>query len=269
MPDRNLNLRALDVLRGLLAVYVVFGHARWLLWAGHSAWLQSPHSFWEIPLAYGSTLLRFGHEAVMVFFVLSGFFIHLRFAEQAAASKSSTFSAGAFYQRRWHRLAMPYFAVLVVTLVLDAIGREWFPRLYLAQTGDALLDMNFARKDFSAAAVMPAIFCLPSSWGKDFGSNGPLWSLGYEVVYYAVYPMWLWLRHKGVLPAVAGGLLVWGAGVWMGIFPPWGRWRCGIRCGWPARSWRKRQCIGKPGCLSWDTGWCWRFRFCWFRRCYL
>lgn len=216
VPDRNVNLRALDVLRGLLAVYVVLGHARWLLWAGHAAWAQQPHATWEIPLAYGSAVFRFGHEAVMVFFVLSGFFIHLRFAEQAAPGTPGSFSAGAFYKRRWHRLAAPYFAVLVLTFVLDAAGREWFPRLYLAGTGDALLDENFARKDFSAAAVVPALFILPSSMGKDFGSNGPLWSLGYEVVYYAMYPAWLWLRRKGVMPAMAGGLVVAAIGGWLG-----------------------------------------------------
>ena len=82
-----INLRALDALRGLLAVYVLAGHARWLLWTGHREWLASAPAAWELPLGYSSAMLRYGHEAVMVFFVLSGFFIHLRAAEQFAGRR--------------------------------------------------------------------------------------------------------------------------------------------------------------------------------------
>jgi hypothetical protein len=39
-------LRALDMLRGALAVYVLAGHCRWLLWAGHGVWMAAPHSRW-------------------------------------------------------------------------------------------------------------------------------------------------------------------------------------------------------------------------------
>src|SRR5260221_6199720 len=82
------NLRSLDALRGLLACYVVMGHARWLLWAGFSEWNKRSHHAWTNVLAYASASLRYGHEAVMVFFVLSGFFIHLRTAQRMATGKS-------------------------------------------------------------------------------------------------------------------------------------------------------------------------------------
>lgn len=41
---RTLNLRSLDVLRGVLAVYVLLGHCRWLLWIGNSEWNKITHS---------------------------------------------------------------------------------------------------------------------------------------------------------------------------------------------------------------------------------
>jgi len=41
---RAINLRSLDVLRGLVATYVLLGHARWLLWTGHAAWIKLQHS---------------------------------------------------------------------------------------------------------------------------------------------------------------------------------------------------------------------------------
>jgi peptidoglycan/LPS O-acetylase OafA/YrhL len=190
---RRINFGNLDALRGLLAVYVALGHCRWLLWGGHTAWLAAPHAAWEAAAVYALATLRYGREAVMVFFVLSGFFIHFRSAEPHSAAR---FHAGSFYRRRWHRLAPPYFFALAVTLVCDLIGRTWWPTLYVAQAGDPLLDATFGRGEYSPSSVVPAVLLLPSALGRDFGSNGPLWSLAFEAVYYAVYPAWLWVRRR-------------------------------------------------------------------------
>lgn len=194
MTTRRINFRNLDALRGLLAVYVALGHSRWLLWGGHAAWLASAYQPWEVVPAFGSAALRYGREAVMVFFVLSGFFIHYRAAGSRVEGAADA-GARAFYRRRWHRLAPPYYFALAVTLVLDAIGRTWWPTLYLSRTGDALLDQSFAHTGYTVGSVAPALVLLPSSVGMDFGSNGPLWSLAYEAIYYALYPLWLRVRH--------------------------------------------------------------------------
>lgn len=197
-----MNLRHLDALRGALAVYVLIGHCRWLLWAGHSAWLGSAPAVWEVPLAFGSGVFRYGREAVMVFFVLSGFFIHLRAAPALRAGLAPPpLPAGTFLARRAHRLVAPYGFALLVTVLIDMAGRTWFPILYAAQTGDALLDQSFARGGYAANNVVPALMLLPSSLGRDFGSNGALWSLAYEVVYYLLYPAWLAVRRRSAVLA--------------------------------------------------------------------
>ncbi len=215
-----INFRSLDALRGILAVYVVLHHARWLLWSGFDLWNAVPHPAWQKLLAYGmATPLRFGHEAVMVFFVLSGFFIHLREAERMAAGKEPAMNAGTFFKRRAHRLVPPYLLALAVTVGLDALGRHLAPGFYAGRTGDVFLDENFGHMGYSARSVVPALCMLPDSLGQNFGSNGPLWSLGYEVVYYLMYPAWLRLRQGGWLPgygvggvaaAVASGLAGYG-----------------------------------------------------------
>lgn len=198
----GINFRNLDALRGLLAVYVAIGHCRWLLWGGHAVWLASAYEPWEAVPVYASAVFRYGREAVMVFFVLSGFFIHYQAAVRSTVPSPVT--VATFYRRRWHRLAPPYFFALAVTIICDAIGRQWWPALYLSQTGDALLDETFARGGYSTSSVMPALVVLPSSLGRDFGVNGPLWSLAFEAVYYALYPAWLWLRRKSALLAFVG-----------------------------------------------------------------
>jgi peptidoglycan/LPS O-acetylase OafA/YrhL len=131
----------------------------------------------------------------MVFFVLSGFFIHLRPAQRIATGKPATLNGAGYARRRAHRLFAPYLFALGLTVLCDLPGKAYFPELYQASTGDSLLDANFARKDYSWAAVAPACAVLPGALGRDFGSNGPLWSLAFEVVYYALYPFWLCARR--------------------------------------------------------------------------
>lgn len=223
------NLRSLDALRGLLACYVVLGHARWLLWAGFSEWSTQTHALWANVIAYAAASLRYGHEAVMVFFVLSGFFIHLRIAQRMAENKAPAMNTTDYARRRIHRLLVPYLFALGLTLLCDLVGRAYFPELYQATTGDSLLDANFARKDFSWVAVAPACAGLPGALGKDFGSNGPLWSLAYEVVYYALYP--LWLQARRISPWLAYALIP--LGCTGALFLPGGSWVASVAIHYP------------------------------------
>jgi peptidoglycan/LPS O-acetylase OafA/YrhL len=201
MSSAGIDLRALDALRGLLAAYVLAGHARWLLWTGNASWIQAPHGWWENALAYSSAALRYGNEAVMVFFALSGFFIHLPAATGYAAGRRDHFDVRRYAARRVQRLVPPYLLALLLTLMLDMLGRSVYPDFYLARTGDALVDQSFRAKGYDAENVVPALLLLPSALGRDFGSNGPLWSIAYEVVYYVIYPGWLAIRRFAGLSA--------------------------------------------------------------------
>ncbi|TWT72937.1 acyltransferase family protein [Allorhodopirellula solitaria] len=199
------DLTGLDTLRGLLAVFVVAHHARWLCWTGQAQWRMTEHTWLPSAIANVTAVFRYGHEAVMVFFALSGFFIHLRAAKQFAVERQcERLNVRRFTKRRLHRLAAPYFLVLFLTFVLDSIGRHSFPSLYVGDTGNALLDQNFSGGNYSARAVIPGLVMLPRSLGLTFGSNGPLWSLGYEVVYYAFYPLWLMVRRHSLWFAYLG-----------------------------------------------------------------
>lgn len=203
--ETPVNLRSLDSLRGLLSVYVLAGHARWLLWIGWDAWRQQPHATFVTALAAGSAVLRYGHEAVMVFFVLSGFFIHFRAAHDLAkAEPPRGFDVADFFRRRARRLVPPYLFALLLTVCLDAAGRWLYAPLYSGTTGDALLDGNIGRGGFTMASILPALCLLPGSAGRPFGSNGPLWSLAFEVIYYLLYPLWLGLRQSGGATAAYG-----------------------------------------------------------------
>src|SRR5262245_43740160 len=60
----------LDVIRGVAAVAVLGGHIRGLFFAEYNQ--LAAHPLW-VTVMYGVTSL--GHQAVMVFFVLSGFLV--------------------------------------------------------------------------------------------------------------------------------------------------------------------------------------------------
>ncbi len=117
------SLRSLEGLRGFLALYVVLHHVRWLLWEQQAVWSQSPHPWWANILAVASASLRYGHEAVICFFVLSGFFIHFRWAKEASHGKDARLDVTEYARRRAHRLIPPYAVALVATVLL-----RWLPR---------------------------------------------------------------------------------------------------------------------------------------------
>ena len=148
-------------------------------------------------MAYGAAGFKYGHLAVMVFFALSGFFIHLRMAQKFAQGNSSPELGTVEYLKRraWRILPVYYFA-LGLTLVFDLIGRAKYPMLYQAATPDAFTNQVFALKGYSLDSVIPALLLLPRSLGLYFGSNGPLWSLGFEMIYYLAYPAWFALRKR-------------------------------------------------------------------------
>lgn len=144
-----------DLLRFSAAVLVFLAHLSWRhLSGGMLYWLQP-----------------YGHSAVIVFFVLSGYVIGYVAQEKEATLKDYTAA----------RLARLYSVVLpaiVLTFLLDRIGTSVNPAIYpLGQENLPVLRMFFA-----------ATF-LSQSWFGDWAllSNGSYWSLPYEFWYYAMF----------------------------------------------------------------------------------
>jgi peptidoglycan/LPS O-acetylase OafA/YrhL len=150
-----------------------------------------------------------GHEAVVVFFVMSGFVIAYvvhgreRSVEQYAAARLG----------RLYSVVLP---ALVLTFALDHFGRAAWPALYAGWPDDhalARLAVNglFLQQNWNLT-VMPL-------------SNGPFWSLGYEFWYYVIFgAAVLWRGRAGMAAALLACLLagprivaafpIWLLGVW-------------------------------------------------------
>ncbi|MGZ3273573.1 MAG: acyltransferase family protein [Caulobacteraceae bacterium] len=175
MTDRR-QILAFDALRAAAALLVMFSHVRdvfltdWRPGFGPAAWI-----FYN--------LTSFGHPAVIVFFVLSGFWITKVVVERQAAG---TWTWGGYLLDRLTRL----WVVLIPALCLGAAA-DWMTFRVL----------HFPPPGFGAHSIPPdveshlsptwfvanAVF-LQGLFAPAFGSNGPLWSLANEFWYYLCFP---------------------------------------------------------------------------------
>jgi peptidoglycan/LPS O-acetylase OafA/YrhL len=187
------DLRVLDALRGLAAAYVVICHASALLWAGtFPATRQGPLA--EIY----HRLVDYSPVAVILFFVISGFCIHYRQAQRLAAGEASArwLSRGdvrKFATRRFRRLFPALALAVALTGACDLVGSHIDAAFYLGPKPDQISWLGFSHSlttllgnlAFQASLSVPA-----------FGTNSPLWSLGYEFWFYALYPLLVFVSGR-------------------------------------------------------------------------
>lgn len=206
LTDRYVHL---DALRALAAFLVLAGHARGFVIVDFSA--VSGAGVFAQALYFATSL---GHQAVMVFFALSGFLIGAQVLTRMA---EGTFLWRVYLLRRLTRLWIVVLPALVLTFCLDRLGMasssaagyqgEWYS---LLSSGPQVFT------DHSVATFLGNLAFLQTITVPVFGSNGPLWSLANEFWYYIAFPLLAGaalLRVRAaarILLAVAAiGLLLW------------------------------------------------------------
>lgn len=155
--QRRLSPRArtgLDGARALAAIYVVLHH-----FVG---------SRWHFAGAF--EIFRFGQEAVIVFFLLSGFVIY--YNEWYRLDHVS-----AYYMRRVRRIYPPLLLALVVSTVVFALN------------GDLDRAFNWRALLGTLGGLQDIAFLKPGVIVKPYLDNAPLWSLSYELFFYLVFPL--------------------------------------------------------------------------------
>ena len=127
----------------------------------------------------------YGHQAVIVFFVLSGYFIGTSVMESVVKLR---WSWRVYLVSRITRLQLVLFPALLLGAIWDGIGMrvpQAAPLYY-----DALYKFNITSVAvrFTVSNFLENFFYLQSIISPVFGSNGPLWSLSYEFWYYIIFP---------------------------------------------------------------------------------
>ena len=182
--------------------------------------MTAPHN----PLAYVwwfFTPYAFAHEAVVVFFVLSGFLVGGAVVKRRG--QPTPWLRGYFIDRLV-RIYVVFVPILALTWIVDASGRAWFANANL-------YDLPFLAGHFDPKLILPNVLSLQGLWVEPLGSNLPLWTLGMEVWFYLLFPLlllpWLaayprhWVRVFGLAAALmfllalpAGNYMPFGFAIW-------------------------------------------------------
>lgn len=195
----RLRLHYLDGLRGLAALYVVVYHCY--------VQVQYSLSTTSLPtLAYLAThLLGFGHIAVAVFIVLSGYCLMLPVAR--SSHQKIPGGIGKFFQRRAMRILPPYYAALLLCLLLI-----WcVPALRTASEAN----WDITLPSFTSGSIISHLLLvhnLSPRW--IFKIDYPMWSVATEWQIYFLFPFLMlptW-RRFGIM-----GLLLVTFVFWMAI----------------------------------------------------
>jgi len=189
-------LGGLEALRGFAAIYVLIHHARWFLWAGYTnGYLKQPGSFnlFNKALVYFFSLFIYGHEAVIFFFVLSGFAIHLKYSI-SIKQNGNEFSLKNYLIRRSKRIYPPLIFALIFTYLVDSLGKSFDFPIYGNQT-----PFPTVKDNFSFITLIGSLIFLTNTYVESWGSNFALWSLKFEWWFYMFYPIFLYLTKKSFL----------------------------------------------------------------------
>lgn len=181
----NINLSIfLNASRWIAAFVVVITHVRHLVLVDFKD-VQQPTLFTKgVYFVTG-----FGHEAVVIFFVISGFLVGGHTLDKWRKGRPDMRSYATARVSRIYTVLVP---ALILGLTLDLMGLAWFnsSELYTNSAQYHTISLNLK---ISAAMDMPTffgnLFMLQEIVTGVLGSNTPLWSLSYEWWYYCLFAL--------------------------------------------------------------------------------
>lgn len=177
-----------DLLRFSAAAMVFLAHLSWQrLSGGMFYWVH-----------------HYGHSAVIVFFVLSGYVIGYVAHEKERTLKQ-------YAAARLSRLYSVVIPAILLTVAADAIGTSLDPAIYSPQD-----------QSFPLVRMLLASAFLTQSWFGHWGllSNGSYWSLPYEFWYYAMFGSVFYLQGRWRWIAALACALIAGPDILL-YFPLW------------------------------------------------
>jgi len=171
----------LDGLRGVAALMVLVYHGILVFpQFGNPVLTGSSAGSWGWFEYSPLRILLSGTEAVLVFFVLSGFVLTL------PVLRSAKFAWRAYYPSRILRLYVPVFAALAWSLVVLIV----IPRHALIHDPSAYMAVHAEPITFLKIARDAVLLDGANSY------NGPLWSLQWEVVFSLLLPLYVFLAVR-------------------------------------------------------------------------
>lgn len=198
-------------MRALLAFTVAFGHLWGLL-------IEDYRPTGSLLVRTGYFLAGFAHSAVILFFVLSGYWI----ARSVAGRVERDWRWDNYLIDRVARLGIVLVPALAIGGALDWLGYSVLALpTHHGLTGAWVFTQDLSQS-LTVRALIGNLLFLQHLIVPPFGSNGPLWSLAFEFWYYLWFPaLYLALRYRrpGIAlaalaiafanPEIAFGFLSW------------------------------------------------------------
>ncbi|BDT73274.1 hypothetical protein os4_28220 [Comamonadaceae bacterium OS-4] len=178
----NPNLSSfLNMSRWLAAFLVVIAHIRHLIWVDYAEVVQKTVLVKGIYFVTG-----LGHEAVVIFFVISGFLVGGLTLSKWLESEPDL---GAYASARVSRIYIVFIPALFIGLGLDWFGLHWFntSELYTDAAKYSMSVHPDIAADMTFTTLVGNLFMMQNILVGTFGSNAPLWSLAYEWWYYCLF----------------------------------------------------------------------------------
>jgi peptidoglycan/LPS O-acetylase OafA/YrhL len=192
-PEQNpLSSKAsvrLDMLRGLAAILVLISHWKMMFFVDYPN-IPNHRIWFAIPYVACSA----GHQAVLIFFVLSGYLIS---GSVFRSVDRNQWQWRSYLTHRFVRLWIVLIPGLILGGLCDWIGMHYghLPALYDGSNPKSHAINVF--KTLTASIFAGNIAFLQNLYVPVFGSNVALWSLANEFWYYMLFPFgWFAIRRN-------------------------------------------------------------------------
>jgi peptidoglycan/LPS O-acetylase OafA/YrhL len=166
-------LQSIDALRGIAALGVVLYHA--VMQTARAV----PNNLFRWPVKLLQFVSSFGYIGVFLFFVISGFCIHLQWAKSRAIQQPQAIQFGSFWRRRIRRLYPPYLIAFALFMLMAALT-----------TGINVTHF------FVYDVVMHLLMLHNLDPNTCYSINGVFWTLAIEEQLYLAYFLLLFLRTR-------------------------------------------------------------------------
>ena len=190
LSEDSMQSLLMNLLRGLASLQVAAAHLRAEVYPGLRNLDEPGLAYMALAFFTG-----FAHQAVMVFFLISGWLVGGSLLNKMGQPRALRSYAIDRATRLWTVLLPTFFLMLAIGLATGAATPE--PAGFSAPG------------EFSAGAFVGNLLGLQTVAVERFGGNYPLWSLANETWYYIQFPLLLLVfTGRGLLQQAAGAALL-------------------------------------------------------------